>query len=72
MAYNNVQQDNVKSSWIRSFIRSDDEVLMLLHSNHRIIVRRVPDHVYTLWVEAPSKGKFFHLSIKPFFQLDAG
>lgn len=72
MAYNDIQEVPVKSSWIKSLIKADEDVLMTLRSGHRMIIRRLPEPIFEQWIGAKSKGQYFHQRIKPAFQIDAG
>jgi hypothetical protein len=50
------------------------KLLVRFHSGERYVYVGVPGEVHCAFVEAPSKGRFFHLRIRdryPFNRLDA-
>jgi len=70
MAYNDIQQNPVQSSWIKELIKSDEDVLIRLKSGHQMIARRIPQNIYEQWVSAKSIGQYFHQNIKTGYQID--
>lgn len=54
----------VVSSWIEDLEMDHNVVFMTLNSGNQYRILGVPEDVYLEWIEAPSKGKFWHSDIR--------
>ena len=64
----NLDEEQVFSSWIDEIsYDGNGRVLLLLLSGRQYIVHDVPEEVFEEWLEAPSKGKFWHSDIRDYY-----
>lgn len=62
-----LHEEPVMSSWISDLTLVDGpagDVTMALGNGRRYSVRGLGPDLYTAWAKSPSKGKFWHQSIK--------
>ena len=70
MKLSEVTEAPVESSWITDITLADDgSVTVALNDGKRYSVEGVGDAVYQQWMNAPSKGKFFHEQIKDNYEV---
>lgn len=58
----------VMSSWIEDLEYEDDEIIMTLNSGRMYSIAGVPEGMYREWLEADSKGKYWHSDIRDFYR----
>lgn len=64
-----LDEESVFSSWIDELDYDDGNVIMTLLSGRAYQIRDVPYDVFEEWLQASSKGKFFHSDIKGLYDI---
>lgn len=59
----------VRSSWLSDLTYDDNSIILTISTGERYIINGVPETVYNDWVDAKSKGQFFHQKIKNAFTI---
>lgn len=65
-----LDEEAVFSSWIDDLSLTDDQsgdVLMTLHSGRKYVISDVGEDLYNEWIDAMSKGKFWHTNIRDYY-----
>jgi len=64
-----IQLDEVEvmSSWIDELEYDEGDVIMTLLSGRQYRIQDVPEGMFRQWIDAPSKGKFWHSDIRDFY-----
>jgi hypothetical protein len=57
----------VLSSWIEDLTYTKNAVIMTLGNAYEYKISNVPQSLYRAWIQAPSKGRFWHRRIKDRF-----
>lgn len=75
MKFNEVRmltESAVFSSWIEDLEYDGGNTIMTLLSGIQYVVHNVPDDVHEEWLEASSKGKFWHSDIAGLYVVTRG
>jgi uncharacterized protein YlzI (FlbEa/FlbD family) len=59
----------VVSSWIEDLEYDDGDTYMTLNSGRVYVIKDTLPDVFEDWLEAPSKGKFWHSDIKDMYDV---
>jgi len=54
----------VMSSWIADLDRDHNVTFMTLNNGRRYRILGLPEGIFRQWLQAPSKGKFWHSDIR--------
>jgi hypothetical protein len=64
-----LHEEPVLSSWIADLELDNNNVIMTLGNGISYIVKEVGEDIYSKWIAASSKGRFWHEQVKTIYEV---